>query len=230
MSNITNQLKLLQDEKYANFQARLIPNIDKNTIIGIRVPILRKFAKNILKNRTETEHFLDQLPHTFYDENMLHSLILSEIKDYDESIAKIDTFLPFIDNWAVCDTLSPKVFKSHKPELLNKIKSWSASHHTYTCRFGLEMLMTHFLDENFDKNLLEIPVNIRSEEYYINMMIAWFFVTALAKQYESSLPYLKNHRLSPWVHNKTIQKARESYRLSPTQKSELNSLKIPKIP
>lgn len=230
MSNITNQLKLLQDEKYANFQARLIPNIDKNTIIGIRVPILRKFAKNILKNRTETEHFLDQLPHTFYDENMLHSLILSEIKDYDESIAKIDTFLPFIDNWAVCDTLSPKVFKSHKPELLNKIKSWSASHHTYTCRFGLEMLMTHFLDENFDKNLLEIPVNIRSEEYYINMMIAWFFATALAKQYESSLPYLKNHRLSPWVHNKTIQKARESYRLSPTQKSELNSLKIPKIP
>lgn len=230
MSNITNQLKLLQDEKYANFQARLIPNIDKNTIIGIRVPILRKFAKNILKNRTETEHFLDQLPHTFYDENMLHSLILSEIKDYDESIAKIDTFLPFIDNWAVCDTLSPKVFKSHKPELLNKIKSWSASHHTYTCRFGLEMLMTHFLDENFDKNLLEIPVNIRSEEYYINMMIAWFFATALAKQYESSLPYLKNHRLSPWVYNKTIQKARESYRLSPTQKSELNSLKIPKIP
>lgn len=230
MSNITNQLKLLQDEKYANFQARLIPNIDKNTIIGIRVPILRKFAKNILKNRTETEHFLDQLPHTFYDENMLHSLILSEIKDYDESIAKIDTFLPFIDNWAVCDTLSPKVFKSHKPELLNKIKSWSASHHTYTCRFGLEMLMTHFLDENFDKNLLEIPVNIRSEEHYINMMIAWFFATALAKQYESSLPYLKNHRLSPWVHNKTIQKARESYRLSPTQKSELNSLKIPKIP
>lgn len=230
MSNITNQLKLLQDEKYANFQARLIPNIDKNTIIGIRVPILRKFAKNILKNRTETEHFLDQLPHTFYDENMLHSLILSEIKDYDESIAKIDTFLPFIDNWAVCDTLSPKVFKSHKPELLNKIKSWSASHHTYTCRFGLEMLMTHFLDENFDKNLLEIPVNIRSEEYYINMMIAWFFATTLAKQYESSLPYLKNHRLSPWVYNKTIQKARESYRLSPTQKSELNSLKIPKIP
>ena len=230
MSNITNQLKLLQDEKYANFQARLIPNIDKNTIIGVRVPILRKFAKYLLKNRTETEHFLNQLPHAFYDENILHSLILSEIKDYDESITKIDTFLPFVDNWAVYDSLSPKVFKSHKSELLDKIKSWSASHHTYTCRFGLEMLMTHFLDENFDKNLLEIPASIRSEEYYINMMIAWFFATALAKQYESSLPYLKNHRLSPWVHNKTIQKARESYRLSPTQKSELNSLKIPKIP
>ena len=165
------------------------------------------------------------IPHKYYDENMLHGLLISEMKDFDECINALGIFLPYIDNWAVCDTLSPKVFKRHKDSLLPMIRKWSSSSSTYICRFGLEMLMTHFLDDDFKEEYLEIPARIRSEEYYVNMMIAWFFATALAKQWESSIAYIQDNLLDVWTHNKTIQKARESYRISTDQKSYLKTLK-----
>jgi 3-methyladenine DNA glycosylase AlkD len=170
--------------------------------------------------------FLHQLPHKYYDENMLHGLLISLIKDYDECIRLTDEFLPYIDNWAVCDIMSPKVFAKHKDELLVKILEWSKSEHTYTCRFGLEMLMTYFLDKDFKPEYLEIPASVRSEEYYVKMMVAWFFATALAKQWDATLPYIENKTLAPWTHNKTIQKACESYRVTDEHKQILKGLKV----
>ena len=221
---IQEELFSLQDTEYAAFQGRLIPSIVYKTIIGVRVPQLRKLAKKLLGS-DEAQKFLGTLPHAYYDENMLHSLLISEIKEFDECIRALDVFLPFVDNWAVCDILSPKAFKKNLNLLLPKIRQWAASSHVYTCRFGIEMLMTHFLDENFDSKYLEIPAQIHSDEYYINMMIAWFFATALAKQWDSALPYLETKKLDVWVHNKTIQKARESYRITAEQKLYLKSLK-----
>ena len=188
------------------------------------MPILRKLAKKYIKDE-ESKKFLNKLPHKYFDENMLHGLLISEIKDYEECIKEIDKFLPYIDNWAVCDIMSPKIFKNHKEELLNKIKEWTKSKHTYTCRFGIGMLMSHFLDETFKKEYLEIPSKIYSEEYYVNMMIAWFFATALAKQWEDTITYIEKNKLDIWVHNKIIQKARESYRIKDEQKKYLQALK-----
>ena len=221
---IQEELFALQDTEYADFQSKLTPNIPRESIIGVRVPQLRKLAKRLGKSK-EAQEFLLALPHAYYDENMLHSLLVSEIKDFDDCISAIDAFLPYVDNWAVCDILSPKAFKKNLNLLLPKIRQWAASNHTYTCRFGIEMLMTHFLDEDFDSKYLEIPAQIHSDEYYINMMIAWFFATALAKQWDSALPYLETKKLDVWVHNKTIQKARESYRITAEQKLYLKSLK-----
>ena len=195
------------------------------SFIGIRVPVLRKFAKEFTKE-SECEEFLHQLPHEYYDENMLHGLLISEVKDYEECIRFTDSFLPFVDNWAVCDIMSPKVFVRHKKELLAKIKTWSKSSHVYTCRFGIETLMSHYLDKDFKAEYLEIPASVRSEEYYVKMMIAWFFATALAKQWDATIPYIEQHHLAPWTHNKTIQKAIESYRITPEQKEYLRTLKI----
>ena len=195
------------------------------SLIGIRVPVLRKFAKEFAKE-AECEYFLQQLPHEYYDENMLHGLLISQIKDYEECIRLTESFLPYIDNWAVCDIMSPKVFAKHKEELLAKIKTWSQSSHVYTCRFGIETLMTHYLDKKFKTEYLEIPASVRSDEYYVKMMVAWFFATALAKQWEATIPYIEQKRLAPWTHNKTIQKSIESYRISPEQKEYLRSLKI----
>ena len=195
------------------------------SFIGIRVPVLRKFAKEFAKE-AECEFFLQQLPHEYYDENMLHGLLISQIKDYEECIRLTERFLPYIDNWAVCDIMSPKVFAKHKEELLAKIKTWSQSSHVYTCRFGIETLMTHYLDKEFKTEYLEIPASVRSDEYYVKMMVAWFFATALAKQWEATIPYIEQKRLAPWTHNKTIQKSIESYRISPEQKEYLRSLKI----
>ena len=221
---IQEELFALQDTEYAAFQSKLTPNISRESIIGVRVPQLRKLAKRLGKSK-EAQEFLLALPHAYYDENMLHSLLVSEIKEFDECIKALDVFLPFVDNWAVCDILSPKAFKKNLNLLLPEIRRWAASSHVYTCRFGIEMLMTHFLDENFDSKYLEIPAQIHSDEYYINMMIAWFFATALAKQWDSALPYLETKKLDTWVHNKTIQKARESYRITAKQKLYLKSLK-----
>lgn len=223
--NIKEELLALQDISYADFQAKLIPNIPRDLFIGVRVPELRKLAKKIVKD-PETSKFLKDLPHKYYDENMLHGLIISEMKDYDACIVAIDEFLPYVDNWAVCDIMSPKIFKKNKEALLEKIKEWSASEKTYTCRFGIEMLMSHFLDDDFKPEYLEIPLFVKSEDYYVQMMIAWFFATALAKEWDATIKYIEDHHLDRWTHNKTIQKARESRRITPKEKEYLKSLKV----
>ena len=221
---IQKKLFELQDIGYAEFQSKLTPTVPRETFIGVRVPEVRKLAKSYSKDK-ECQEFLKKLPHQYYDENMLHGLLLSEMKDYDACISAVDIFLPYVDNWAVCDIMAPKVFKKHKEELLEKIKIWATSDQVYTCRFGLEMLMTHFLDEDYKPEYLEIAAGVHSEEYYVNMMIAWFFATALAKQWDTTIPYIIENRLSEWVHNKTIQKARESYRITDEQKKFLKGLK-----
>ncbi len=224
MTTIQKKLFELRDAEYALFQAKLTPGIPMDSFIGVRVPVLRKLAKEYIKD-PESEQFLHALPHEYYDENMLHGLLISEIKDFDYCIELTDWFLPYVDNWAVCDIMSPKVFKKHKQELMPKLQEWSKSSHTYTCRFGLEMLMTHFLDDDFRPEYLEMPVAARSEEYYVKMMVAWFFATALAKQWDATIPIIENKALAPWTHNKTIQKARESFRITPEQKEYLKKLK-----
>ena len=221
---IQERLFALQDEKYGDFQSKLIPGLPREQVIGIRIPAMRKLAKEFAK-KEEAATFLKQLPHTYYDENVLHALLIASMKDYDACMEAVEAFLPYIDNWAVCDGLSPKVFQKHKKELLEKIKFWISSEHTYTCRFGMGMLMRWFLDEDFQPEYLEMPATVRSEEYYVNMMTAWFFATALAKQWDAAIPYLEQSHLDPWTHNKAIQKARESYRITPVQKEYLKTLK-----
>lgn len=221
---IRDRLFELQDKEYAQFQVKLTPGIQLENVIGVRVPEARKLAKEIYKEG-RYEDFLNQLPHEYYDENMLHGLIISEMKDYDNCIDELERFLPYVDNWAVCDIMSPKIFKKNKEKLIAKIKEWSKSKHTYTCRFGMEMLMSHFLDEDFKTEYLDIVASVHSEEYYIKMMIAWFFATALAKQWDKAIPYIEAGRLDVWCHNKAIQKSRESYRITPEQKEILKALK-----
>lgn len=222
---ITDALFALQDAAYRDFQAKLIPGLESGSMIGVRTPALRKLAKQMAK-REEIGGFLEALPHTYFDENQLHAFILSERKDFGQCVEEVGRFLPFVDNWATCDQMSPKVFKKHRPELLPYINKWIASDKTYTVRFGIGMLMEHFLDEDFDSAYLEMVSKVRSEEYYVNMMIAWYFATALAKQYDAVLPYIEEARLAPWTHNKTIQKAVESCRITPEQKGYLKGLKV----
>lgn len=221
---IQKELFSLQDKGYMKFLSKLTPNVSEDTIIGVRIPEIRKLAKKLVKNN-EYEDFLKELPHKYYDENLLHGAIISESKNFEKCIKLLDNFLPFVDNWAVCDTISPKIFKKYKKELIEKIKEWSQSDKTYTCRFGVEMLMTHFLDEDFKKEYLEVVADIHSEEYYVKMVVAWFFATALAKQWDYAVIYLEDNRLDVWVHNKTIQKARESLRISLEKKEYLKKLK-----
>lgn len=221
---IQKQLFEMQDKAYADFQYKLTPTVPRELFIGVRVPELRKFVKTYSREK-EAATFMQTLPHHYYDENMLHGLLISEIKDYGECVAAVDAFLPYVDNWAVCDLMSPKVFKKRKEELIRKIQEWIASDHVYTCRFGMKMLMSHFLDTDFKKEYLELPVSVRSDEYYVNMMIAWYFATALAKQWEATIPYIEDRKLDTWVHNKTIQKARESNRITDAKKEYLKGLK-----
>ena len=222
--NIQKRLFELSDEKNADFSAKLTPGIDREKFLGVRIPASRKLAKEIIK---ENEHkdFLNSLPHKYYDENILHSILISEIKDYDECIKYVNEFLPYVDNWAVCDTMSPKAFKNKHERLMNDILRWVDSDQTYTIRFGLKILMAHFLDNDFKNEYLKIPAKIKSDEYYINMMIAWFYATALAKQWDNTIVFIENGVLDKWVHNKAIQKARESYRITAEQKEYLKSLK-----
>ena len=222
---IQDRLLALQDQTYGDFQSKLLPGISRDRVIGIRMPAMRKLAKEFAKEE-EADRFLRQLPHTYYDENVLHALLLMEIKNYEECMKAVEAFLPYIDNWAVCDCLSPKVFQKHKKELLEKIRIWIASGHSYTCRFGMGMLMRWFLDEDFKPEYLRLPASVRSDEYYVNMMTAWFFATALAKQWDATIPYFEDPHLDRWTHNKAIQKARESYRITPQQKEYLKTLKI----
>ena len=217
---IQRELFSLQDKEYMKFLSKLTPNVSEDTIIGVRIPEIRKLAKKLIKN-DQYEDFLKKLPHKYYDENLLHGAIISDSKDFENCIELLDSFLPFIDNWAVCDTISPKIFKKHKRELIEKIREWVKSDKTYICRFGVEMLMTHFLDEDFENEYLEIVANIHSEEYYVKMVIAWFF----AKKWDCAVIYLENDRLNIWVHNKTIQKARESLRITNEKKEYLKGLR-----
>ena len=224
MTELQNRLFQMRDEKYAEFQAKLTPGIPPEDFIGVRVPQLRQFAKEYSRE-AEHEEFMRELPHRYYDENMLHGLLIERIRDCEECIAAIDKFLPYVDNWAVCDIMSPKIFGKHKERLMEKIMQWTQSSHTYTCRVGMKMLMTFFLDDDFESRYLEIPAGIVSEEYYVNMMTAWFFATALAKQWDDTIPYIEQKRLSQWVHRKSIQKAVESRRITPEQKAYLRTLK-----
>lgn len=224
LEEIKEELFSLQDEKYRDFQSRLIPTIECGAIIGVRTPALRKLAKQLAK-REDIDLFFCQLPHEYFEENQLHAFLISEIKDFSLCMEKITPFLPFVDNWATCDQMSPKVFRRHRQELLPYIKTWLASDKTYEVRFAVGMLMAHFLDDDFDLTYPGLVCGIRSKEYYINMMIAWYFATALAKQYDAVLQFLEEKRLEPWTHNKAIQKAIESRRITPEQKEYLRGLK-----
>ncbi len=234
----------LQDAAYRDFQAKLIPGLPPDTMIGVRTPALRNLAKEMAKElatergkewwkdpRADLQRdagkadFLEDLPHPWFDENQLHAFLIAEIRDIDACLAYVERFLPYIDNWATCDQLSPKVFRKNRTKLLECIRRWIRSDHTYTVRFAIGMLMQHFLDEDFDPAYPDMVAAVRSDEYYINMMIAWYFATALAKQPAAVLPYIEGNRLAPWTHNKAIQKAVESYRISPEMKERLREKK-----
>ncbi len=224
---IRQELLAMQDLPYREFHARLIPTVEKDRIIGIRTPKLRAYAKQ-LRGTPAAEAFLSDLPHHYYEENNLHAFLLEQERELDRLIAALDAFLPHVDNWATCDSLSPRILAVHRAELLPHLERWMASEDTYCVRFGIEMLMKHYLTDAFSP---EYPARVASlccEEYYINMMVAWYFATALALRFEEIRPYLAEHRLSPWVHDKTIQKGVESYRLSPRQKQELRALRTRK--
>ncbi len=222
---IEKRLLELQDEKYREMQIRILPTLDPSAVIGVRTPELRTYAKQLVKEGI-SEAFLQELPHHYFEENQLHAFILSGMKDFALCIEELDRFLPFVDNWATCDQMSPKVFRKHRSELLEAVKRWIAGAHTYTVRFGVGMLMEHFLDDDYDPGYPEMVAGIRSDEYYVNMMIAWYFATALAKQYESILPFIEGKRLDDWTHNKAIQKSVESRRITEEQKGYLKSLKV----
>ncbi len=222
---IRKELFSLRDEEYSAFQAKLIPTAEPGSIIGVRTPALRALAVRLVK-QGEAQEFLGSLPHRYFDENQLHAFIISEIKDFDRCADEVCRFLPYVDNWATCDQLSPKVFAKHRDHLKDYIDIWLGSGDTYTVRFAVGMLMKHYLDDDFDPSYPERVSEIRSDEYYINMTIAWYFATALAKQYDTAVKYLEERRLDRETHNKTIQKAIESLRISPSRKDCLRSLKI----
>lgn len=219
---LLQKLFSLRDPVYQSFQARILPNIPAESIIGARTPELRQIAKSM----DDSQYFLSALPHTYFEENQIHAFLLSEKKDFDETIQAINSFLPYIDNWSTCDQLSPKVFRKHHSELLPYIQQWLHSTDTYAIRFAIKVLMDHFLEEDFSPEHPDWVASVHSEEYYIRMVIAWYFATALAKQYDAVYPYLTGYRLEKWIHNKTIQKAVESFRISQTQKEQLKKLRI----
>jgi 3-methyladenine DNA glycosylase AlkD len=229
MSNVQEKVQARlferQDLKYKEFQCKLMPTINPETVIGVRTPELRKLAREFSKT-PEALEFIRILPHMYYEENNLHGFLIEMIKDYDAAIAAVEAFLPYIDNWATCDMISPKVFNKHLPELYEHIKIWLKSGQTYTVRFGIGMLMRFYLNDEFSAEMLDLVAGIRSEEYYINMMIAWYFATALAKQYDPTLPVIQERRLEKWTHNKAIQKAIESYRIGDEVKAYLRTLKV----
>ena len=221
---VRQKLFEMQDLSYRDFHSKLMPTVDKKLIIGVRTPDLRKFAKNFSKSPLASD-FLKILPHKYYEENNLHAFLIERIKDYGSCIDEINRFLPFVDNWATCDMLRPKIFKKHLPELLEQIKIWLKSEDVYAVRFGIEMLMCHYLDGDFNEEYLQWVSEIRSDEYYIRMMVAWYFATALAKQYDAAIPFLEQNRLDTDTHNKTIRKAIESYRITDEKKVYLYTLK-----
>jgi len=222
--NIQKELFLMQDIPYGDFHSRLMPTVCREKIIGVRVPALRKFSKSIF-GTAESEKFLTKLPHRYYEEDNVHAFLLEQIKDYDRAIEETEKFLPFIDNWATCDMFRPPVFKRNKDRLILKIHEWIESDRVYTVRYAIGLLLSFYLDEDYKKEYLELVCRVKSDEYYINMMIAWFFATALAKQYDDAILYLTQNRLDADVHNKTIRKAVESNRISTEKKNYLKTLK-----
>jgi 3-methyladenine DNA glycosylase AlkD len=225
MEFIVELLQKNRDEKYGQFQSRLLPTVEPAAIIGVRTPVLRDIAKQLKKDE-KCQMFLSELPHTYFEENQLHGFIISEMTDFAGCMQELERFLPYMDNWATCDQTSPKVFKKHKEELFSYIQRWLSSGHAYTVRFAIGMLMKHFLDDDFKREYLDMVTGIRSDEYYVNMEIAWYMATALAKQWETAIPYMENHKMGKWVHNHTIQKARESYRITEEQKRYLKTLVV----
>jgi len=228
MSTICEEIRArlgeLSDAGYRDLQVRLTPGTAPERVLGVRVPALRALAKE-LSRREDVGEFLSALPHGTYDEDNLHALILSEERDYDAAVKGMDAFLPYVDNWATCDILRPAAFRKNHARLPDDIRRWMASEHPFTVRFGMEMLMTHFLDRDFRPEYLEWIADINSNIYYVNMMAAWYFATALAKQYDAAIPYLEEKRLDPWVHNRTIQKAVESFRVPDERKAYLRTLR-----
>lgn len=222
---IQEHLFELQDLKYKAFHSKLMPTVDIDCIIGVRTPLLRKYAAELSKTDKGWE-FVKILPHKYYDENNLHGFIIEKCKDFDETIRLIELFLPYVDNWATCDLMSPKVFKKNLPALLPKIKEWISSSHQWTIRFAIEMLMSFYLDENFEQAFPQMVAGVKNEEYYVKMMVAWYFATALAKQPKTILPYFEKKVLEPWIHNKAIQKSIESYRISDETKKYLKTLRL----
>ena len=223
-AQIKEDLLRMQDAAYREFQCRLIPTADPDSVIGVRTPALRQYARGLARSGAASD-FLCELPHALFEENQLHAFLLSDMKDFAQCMAGVNRFLPYVDNWATCDQLSPAVFGKHRDALPPQIREWLCSGRTYTVRFGIRMLMQHFLDDAFDPAYPEAVAALRSEEYYVKMMVAWYFATALAMQYERALPFLEQQRLDRWTHNKTIQKAVESFRITPEQKACLRSLR-----
>ena len=232
MDSIAKTLRQMANPKTAAFTAKIIPNVDPKTILGIKTPELRALAKELLASQKRAalapaaQKFLKSLPHKYFEENQLHGFVVSGIKDFDQCVAELERFLPYIDNWATCDQTSPVCFKKHKAELLPRVKKWIKSKHVYTARFAIVNLMRHFLDEDFVPEYLEMVAAVKSGEYYIKMVVAWFFAEALAKQWDAALPYIKAKRLEAWTHNKAIQKARESFRISDEKKELLAGMKV----
>ncbi|MDD2217065.1 MAG: DNA alkylation repair protein [Eubacteriales bacterium] len=229
MTNIEKQIipKLfeMKDEGYREFHSRLIPTVNKEFIIGVRIPQLRKFAKELSKI-PNVEAYMDVLPHKYYEENNLHAFLIENVGDYKKTMALTERFLPHIDNWATCDSFSPKIFKKHPEDVYEKIKIWLKSPYVYTVRYAIVLLLSNYLDDKFRQEMLDLVASVRSDEYYINMAIAWYFSIALVKKYDSTLPYIENKKLDKWIHNKAIQKGIESYRISDQTKSYLKTLKI----
>ena len=224
MTELQRSLFELQDLKYRDFQSKLLPKTEKEKIIGVRTPILRKFAKEFAQTK-EAQNFLQELPHQYYEENNLHLMLVTQIRDYKKCLKEVTQFLPYIDNWATCDLPLPKCFEKHKAELIVDVKNWIASNDTYTIRYGIGVLLRLYLAEDFKDEYPKLVSAVISDEYYVNMMIAWYFATALAKQWEAVIGYLKDRKLTEWVHRKTIQKAIESNRITEEQKAELRGLR-----
>lgn len=220
--SVEKQLRSMQDTEYRDFHASLIPTVDKSRIIGVRIPLIRKLARE-LSGTMCVKSFLNSLPHYYYDENCLHAFLIENIDNFDECIEYLEKFLPYIDNWAVCDTLNPKAFFKNRLRLIEYVRKWITSSETYTVRYAIGVLMRHYLD---DIEYLDLVAAVKSEEYYVKTMVAWYFATALAKHYDEAVLYLTERRLDAWVHNKTVQKAMESNRISKGQKEALRKLKI----
>lgn len=221
---VYERLAVCGSEEYRDFQSKLVPNISKETMLGVKTPEIRKIAKDI-KGTEEAEKFLSELPHRCYEENLVHFFLISSIRDFDECVQAVETFLPYVDCWPVCDQASPKVFSKNHEKLLPLIQKWIHSNHVYTGRFGIRMLMNEFLGEDFRPEYLEWVASVTGEDYYIRMMVAWYFATALAKKYKESIVYIESRRLDPWTHKKAIQKAIESFRVSDEHKAYLKTLR-----
>ncbi|MBR6767070.1 MAG: DNA alkylation repair protein [Clostridia bacterium] len=224
MNMIREKLLEMQDVPYRDFMKKLIPTVDESAVIGIRTPELKRLAKTIAGTE-DAKTFMNDLPHKYFEENNLHAYLINNIRDIGACLFETEKFLPYVDNWATCDGLRPAVFKKHPEKLLPRIRGWMESEQSYTVRFGIEMLLMHFLDDHFQPEYLEWVAGIRSEEYYVNMMIAWYFAEALAKQYDAVIPFIESNRLGAWPHNKAIQKAVESFRISDERKAWLKSLR-----